>query len=81
MSIGSANYKTRKTTYLVENCVFKSFVDIAEKYLIGFYVHYFCKFSSFCGDVVTKTWGKGYNRVIQNYLHKLVKFSDICSVE
>jgi len=28
MSIVSANYKTRKTTYLVENCVFKSFVDI-----------------------------------------------------
>lgn len=55
MSIGSANYKTHKTTYLVENCVFKSFVYIAQKYLIGFYVHYFCKFSSFCGDVVTYT--------------------------
>lgn len=28
MSIESANYKTHKTTYLVENCVFKSFVPI-----------------------------------------------------
>jgi len=55
MSIGSANYKTHKTTYLVENCVFKSFVYIAQKYLIGFYVRYFCKFSSFCVDVVTYT--------------------------
>lgn len=34
MSIGSANYKTRKTTYLVENCVFKSFVDIAPKSIL-----------------------------------------------